>query len=89
MPRYLCSSCHEAVEIAGTGRFDWCTSCGAPLTAEHRLPVKLLRGDRAAAGGQASGGPLGGADLAAPALAATTSPIATSSTIPSASPNTT
>jgi hypothetical protein len=42
MPRYLCSSCHEVVEIAGTGRFDWCPACGAPLTAEHRLPVRLV-----------------------------------------------
>jgi hypothetical protein len=90
MPRYLCSSCHEVVEIAGTGRFDWCGCCGAPLTAEDRLPVKLLNAKRVGqAAAQASGGSVGGAAAAAPALATTTSPIAASSAIPSISPKTT
>jgi hypothetical protein len=81
MPRFLCSSCHEAVEMAGTGRFDWCSSCGAPLTAEDRLPVRLLS--------HASGGPAGEADRAAPALAITTNPIAATSRTPKVSPSTT
>jgi predicted amidophosphoribosyltransferase len=85
MPRYLCSSCQEAVEMAGTGRFDWCSSCGAPLTAEDRMPMRLLTRDPS----QASGGSIGDADLAAPALATTTNPIATTSAIPRISPSTT
>lgn len=88
MPRYLCSSCHEVVEMAGTGRFDWCGSCGAPLTAEDRLPVRMLQAKRIQAGAQASGGSPGGADLAAPALATTTNPIAASSPAARVSPNT-
>jgi hypothetical protein len=84
MPRYLCSSCNEVVEMAGTGRFDWCSACGSPLTAEDRLPVKILP-KRV----QTFGGSAGGADLAAPALAITTHPIAAISPTPSISPNTT
>jgi hypothetical protein len=86
MPRYLCSSCDAVVEMAGTGRFDWCSSCGAPLTAEDRLPVTVLAKVLAA---QASGGSAGGADLAAPALATTTNPIASASPTPKPSPSTT
>jgi hypothetical protein len=90
MPRYLCSSCHEVVEMAGTGRFDWCSACGEPLTAEDRLPVKLLSKDSAAPNAaQASGGSVGEADLAAPALAITTNPIAATSRTPRVSPSTT
>jgi hypothetical protein len=89
MPRYLCSACHEVVEMAGTGRFDWCAACGAPLTAEDRLPVRMLDAKRLQSGAHASGGPSGGADLAAPALATTTNPIAATSPIPRVSPNTT
>jgi hypothetical protein len=86
MPRYLCSSCDAVVEMAGTGRFDWCSSCGAPLTAEDRLPVTVVAKGLAA---QASGGSAGGADLAAPALATTTNPIASASATPRPSPSTT
>ena len=85
MPRYLCSSCHEAVEMAGTGRFDWCSACGQPLTAEDRLPVTSLAKEPS----QASSGSAGVADLAAPALATTTNPIARASSPPSISPSTT
>jgi hypothetical protein len=85
MPRYLCSICHEVVEMSGTGRFDWCPACDAPLTTEDRLPVRLLAKDRA----QTSGGSAGGADLAAPALAATTNAIAATSRTPNSSPSTT
>ena len=82
MPRFLCSSCNEVSEMAGVGRFDWCNACGTPLTAEDRLPVRLVT--------QPSTGPeAGGADLAAPALAMTTSPIAASSRTPRISPSTT
>jgi hypothetical protein len=88
MPRYLCSSCDEVVEMAGTGRFDWCGSCGALLTAEDRLPVRMLQAKRIQTAAQASGGSPGGADLAAPALATTTNPIAASSPAASVSPNT-
>jgi hypothetical protein len=94
MPRYLCSSCHEVVEMAGTGRFDWCSSCGEPLTAEDRLPVRLVSNEPAAAAAapnapQASGGSVGDADRAAPALATTTNPIAATSRTPKVSPSTT
>jgi hypothetical protein len=84
MPRFLCSSCHEVVEMSGSGRFDWCSSCGEPLSAEDRLPVRLVSGPS-----QASGGPAGVADLAAPALATTTNPIAATSRTPKVSPSTT
>jgi hypothetical protein len=84
MPRFLCSSCHEVVEMSGTGRFDWCSACGEPLTAEDRLPVRLVSGVA-----QASGGPAGAADRAAPALATTTNPIAATSRTPKVSPSTT
>lgn len=81
MPRFLCSNCHEVVELSGSMRFEWCSSCGEPLSPEDMLPVRLVT--------QASSGALGsGADVAAPALAATTSPIATSSRAPSDSPPT-
>jgi hypothetical protein len=97
MPRFLCSSCHQVVEMAGTGRFDWCSSCGAPLTAEDRLPVTFLSNDpvstaataTAPTPAQASGGPTGEADRAAPALAITTNPIAATSRTPKVSPSTT
>jgi hypothetical protein len=94
MPRFLCSSCHEVVEMAGTGRFDWCSACGEPLTAEDRLPVRLVSKDPAAEAAapdaaQASGGSSGEADLAAPALATTTNPIAATSRTPKVSPSTT
>jgi hypothetical protein len=89
MPRYLCSSCHEVVEMAGTGRFDWCSACGKPLTAEDRLPITSLAKVPAPAAVQTSGGSTGDADLAAPALATTTNPIATTSPTPSISPSTT
>jgi hypothetical protein len=85
MPRFLCSNCHEVVEMAGTGRFDWCSACGEPLTAEDRLPIRLVKPDAA----QASGGTSGAADLAAPALATTTNPIAATSRTPKVSPSTT
>ena len=86
MPRFLCSSCQEVVELSGSSRFDWCSACGEPLSPEDRLPLNLV-GARAA---QASTGPAGvGADLAAPALAATTSAIAPSSRAPRPSPSTT
>ena len=84
MPRFLCSSCHEVVEMSGSGRFDWCSSCGEPLTAEDRLPVRLVGG-----ASQASGGAAGAADRAAPALATTTNPIAATSRTPKVSPSTT
>ena len=87
MPHYLCSNCHEAVEMSGAGRFDWCSACGEPLTAEDRLPVQcgIVKADV-----QASIGPaVAGADLAAPALATTTNPIAASSRDPRISPSTT
>lgn len=92
MPRFLCSSCHEVVEMAGTGRFDWCSACGEPLTAEDRLPVRLLStnpASEAAPAAQASGGSSGEADFAAPALATTTNPIAATSRTPRVSPSTT
>jgi hypothetical protein len=89
MPRYLCSSCDAVVEMAGTGRFDWCSSCGAPLTAEDRLPVRVVAQGPAEPSAQASGGSAGGADLATPALATTTNPIASASPTPSPSPSTT
>jgi hypothetical protein len=89
MPRFLCSSCHEVVEMAGTGRFDWCSACGAPLTAEHRLPVRLVSQDAGRDVAQASVGPGGEAVRAAPALAATTNPIAATSRTPKVSPSTT
>ena len=82
MPRFLCSSCHEVVEMAGVGRFDWCSACGTPLTAEDRLPVRFVAT-------QASGGLVGEADRAAPALATTTNPIAATSRTPKVSPSTT
>jgi hypothetical protein len=88
MPRYLCSSCDAVVEMAGTGRFDWCSSCGAPLTAEDRLPVRVVA-KKIEPDTQASGGSAGDADLAAPALATTTNPIASASPAPSPSPSTT
>ena len=82
MPRFLCSNCHEVVELSGSMRFEWCTSCGEPLSREDMLPVRLVA--------QASSGVVGsGAEVAAPALAATTSPIAANSRGPSASPPTT
>jgi hypothetical protein len=77
MPRFLCSNCHEASEMSGVGRFDWCAACGEPLTAEDRLPVQF---------GISTSAP---ADVAAPALATTTNPIAASSRAPSISPSTT
>lgn len=87
MPRYMCSSCHEVVELSGSMRFEWCTACGEPLSTENMLPV-LSSPSRAAA--QASSGSVGsGAEVAAPALAATTNPIAPSSLPPSVSPPTT
>jgi hypothetical protein len=87
MPRYLCSSCSEVVEMSGMGRFDWCGACGEPLTAEDRLPVYFGGAKRAP---QPSIGPaVVGAALAAPALATTTSPIAASSRAPRISPSTT
>ena len=82
MPRYLCSNCNEVVEMSGVGRFDWCSACGEPLTAEDRLPIQLVA--------QASTGSTGaGAERAAPALATTTNPIAASSPAPRISPSTT
>lgn len=82
MPRFMCASCHEVVELSGSMRFEWCSACGEPLSAADILPVRLLA--------QASSGPGGsGAVVAAPALAATTSPIAASSRPPSVSPPTT
>ena len=88
MPRYMCSSCSEVVEMSGTGRFDWCSACGEPLTAEDRLPVHF--GIAAKPAPQPSIGPaLAGADLAAPALATTTSTIAATSRAPRISPSTT
>jgi hypothetical protein len=87
MPRYMCSSCQEVVELSGSMRFEWCTACGEALGAEDRLPVM---GSPVRATAQASNGSVGsGAELAAPALAATTSPIAASSLPPSVSPPTT
>ena len=87
MPRFLCSSCHEVVELSGTMRVDWCSACGEPLTPEDRLPLNLV-GARDAA--QASmGSPIAGAEAAAPALAATTSTMAPSSRPASSSPSTT
>jgi predicted amidophosphoribosyltransferase len=86
MPRYLCSSCHEVVELSGSMRYDWCSSCGEPLSVENMLPV-LLSPPRA---GQASKGSVGsGAEVAAPALAATTKATAESSRPPRVSPPTT
>jgi hypothetical protein len=82
MPRFMCSGCHEVVELSGSMRFEWCSACGEPLSRGDMLPVRLVA--------QASNGPAGsGADVAAPALAATTSPIAASSRPPSVSPPTT
>jgi hypothetical protein len=89
MPRFLCSSCHEVVEMAGLGRFDWCSSCGTPLTAEDRLPVQFVSQTPAPGAAQASGGPAGEAERAAPALATTTNPIAATSRTPKVSPSTT
>ena len=88
MPRFLCASCKEVVEMAGTGRFDWCSACGEPLTAEDRLPVRLVSKDAGQPAFQASGGVTGAADLAAPALATTTNPIAATSRTPRVSPST-
>jgi predicted amidophosphoribosyltransferase len=86
MPRYMCSSCHEVVELSGSMRYEWCSACGEPLSVEHILPV-VSSPARAAA--QASNGSVGsGAEVAAPALAATTNAIATSSLPPSVSPPT-
>jgi hypothetical protein len=86
MPRFLCSSCHEVIELSGSMRFEWCSACGEPLSAEDRLPVRLVTPQQA----QASSGSAGpGAELAAPALATTTSPMAASSRPASASPPTT
>jgi hypothetical protein len=82
MPRFMCSSCHEVVELSGSMRFEWCSACGEPLGPEDMLPVRLVA---QASNGVASSG----AELAAPALAATTSPIAASSRAPSVSPPTT
>ena len=87
MPRYMCSSCSEVVEMSGIGRFDWCNSCGEPLTMEDRLPVYFGVARRAPQ--PSIGLAAGGADLAAPALATTTSPIAASSRAPRISPSTT
>jgi len=87
MPRYLCSSCHEVVELSGSMRYEWCTACGEPLGAENMLPI-LSSPVRAMA--QTSNGSVGaGAEVAAPALAATTNPIATNSLPASVSPPTT
>lgn len=87
MPRYMCSSCHEVVELSGSMRFEWCTACGEPLSVENMLPV-LGSPQRTVA--QASNGSVaGGAEVAAPALAATTKPIATNSLPTSFSPPTT
>jgi hypothetical protein len=84
MPRFLCSNCHEVVQLSNM-RVDWCTACGECLSPEDRLPLNLV----GAAPAQASTGVVGaGADLAAPALAATTSPIAASSRPVSPSPST-
>jgi hypothetical protein len=87
MPRFMCSSCHEVVELSGSMRFDWCTACGTPLAAEDRLPVRLSPPRQAAQASNGSTGP--GAELAAPALATTTNPIAASSRPTSVSPPTT
>ena len=86
MPRFLCSNCHEVVQLSNM-RVDWCTACGECLSPEDRLPLNLVG---ARANVQASTGAAGaGADLAAPALAITTSPIAASSRPFSPSPSTT
>ena len=86
MPRFLCSSCHEVVQLTNM-RVDWCTACGEPLSSEDRLPLNLVGAKDAL---QASTGAIGaGADLAAPALATTTSPTAASSLPLSPSPSTT
>lgn len=86
MPRFLCSSCKEVVELSGSMRFEWCTACGEPMGPEDLLHVRLSPPRTVA---QASNGPVGsGAELAAPALATTTSPIAASSRAPSVSPPT-
>jgi predicted amidophosphoribosyltransferase len=87
MPRYMCSSCHEVVELSGSMRYQWCSACGEPLSAENMLPVQSSPPRPAA---HASNGSVGsGAELAAPALAATTKAMATSSLPPSVSPPTT
>ena len=86
MPRFLCSSCHEVIELSGSMRFEWCSACGGPLSPEDRLAVRLLP-TGAAHASSGSEGP--GAELAAPALATTTSPMAASSRPASASPPTT
>ena len=88
MPRYMCSCCHEVVEMSGVGRFDWCSSCGEPLTAEDRLAIHFGFSQPQVAQ-TSTGAAAGGADLAAPALATTTNPIAASSRAPSISPSTT
>jgi hypothetical protein len=77
MPRFLCSNCSEVSEMSGGGRFDWCSACGEPLTAEDRLPVHFGISTSVVA------------ERAAPALATTTNPIAASSRAPSISPSTT
>ena len=87
MPRYLCSSCHEVVELSGSMRFEWCTACGDPLSVENMLPVM---GSPQRGPVQTSNGSVGaGAEAAAPALAATTNPIAANSLPTSVSPPTT
>ena len=87
MPRYLCSSCHEVVELSGSMRFEWCTACGEPLSTEHMLPV--LGSPQRTPVQTSSGSVEAGAEVAAPALAATTNPIAASSLPTSVSPPTT
>ena len=87
MPRYMCSSCHEVVELSGSMRFEWCTACGEPLSTENMLPAPSSPLRTAV---QTSNGSVGaGAEAAAPALAATTKPIATNSLPTSVSPPTT
>ena len=86
MPRFLCSNCHEVVQLSNM-RVDWCGACGEPLSPEDRLPLNLVGAKEAA---QASIGAAGaGAERAAPALATTTSPMAASSRAFSPSPSTT
>ena len=87
MPRYMCSSCHEVVELSGSMRFEWCTACGEPLSTENMLPV--MGSPQRTPVQTASGSAGAGAEVAAPALAATTNPIASSSLPTSVSPPTT